>query len=150
MIKTAGERASSQQPATLARPDLAFHPLSTELTFLTSEMALIPPSSVAFDAPAAVPTIHTGFPISASGWLLPIDGVQTEPSIPLFCSALIAFFFAFIVIAMFLSVGWHRGSVAIRDLEKAEAEEPTVEEVERSIVVSVVSDTEVFSLQKKN
>ncbi|CAE6512566.1 unnamed protein product [Rhizoctonia solani] len=113
-------------------------------------MALIPPSSVAFDAPAAVPTIHTGFPISASGWLLPIDGPQTEPTIPLFCSALIALFLAFIVIAMFLSVGWLRGSGAIRDLEKAESEEPTVEHVERrSIVVSVVSDTEVFSSQKK-
>ncbi|CAE6445930.1 unnamed protein product [Rhizoctonia solani] len=110
-------------------------------------MALIPPSSVAFDAPAAVPTIRTGFPISASGWLVPIDGVQKESSIPLACSALIAFVLAFIVIAMFLAIGWQRGSVAIRDLEKAE---PTVEQVERtSVVVSVVSDTEVFSSQKK-
>ncbi|CAE6450566.1 unnamed protein product [Rhizoctonia solani] len=114
-------------------------------------MALIPPSSVAFDAPAAVPSIHVGFPVSANGWLMPIDGVQKEPSIPLFCSALIALFFAFIIIAMFLSIGWHRGSVAIRDLEKAEQAEPTVEEVERrSVVVSVVSDTEVFSSEKKN
>ncbi|CAE7228871.1 unnamed protein product [Rhizoctonia solani] len=122
----------------------------TELTSLAFEMALMPPSSIAFEAPAPVPTIHTTFPISANGWLVSIDGVQTEPSVPLYCSALIAFFFAFIVIAMFLAVGWHRGSVAIRDVEKAEPE-PTVEEVERSsIVVSIVSDTEVFSSQKKN
>ncbi|KAG8701790.1 hypothetical protein FRC11_011905 [Ceratobasidium sp. 423] len=113
-------------------------------------MALIPPSSVTFDAPASIPSIRTGFPASANGWLIPIDGVQTEPSIPLFCSALIALFFAFIIIAIFLSIGWHRGSLAIRDLEKAEQAEPTVEEVERSVVVSVVSDTEVFSSEKKN
>ncbi|KAJ1299354.1 hypothetical protein OPQ81_000617 [Rhizoctonia solani] len=113
-------------------------------------MALIPPSSVAFDAPTSVPSIHVGFPVSANGWLVPNDGVQTEPSIPLYCSALIAFFFAFIVIAMFLATGWHRGSIAIRDLEKAEQAEPTVEEFERSsVVVSAVSDTEVFSSEKK-
>ncbi|KAH7323392.1 hypothetical protein B0J17DRAFT_723383 [Rhizoctonia solani] len=114
-------------------------------------MALIPPSSIAFEAPTPVPTIHVGFPISVNGWRVPVDGVQTEPSIPLYCSALLALFFAFIVISMFLAIGWHRGSVAIRDVEKAEQSEPTVEEVERSsIVVSVVSDTEIFSSQKKN
>ncbi|KAF8751176.1 hypothetical protein RHS01_08738 [Rhizoctonia solani] len=96
-------------------------------------MALIPPSSVAFDAPVAVPSIHVG------------------TALPLICSALIAFAFAFLVIAMFFAVGWHRGSTAIRDLEKAEQPEPVVEQVERrSIAISVVSDTEVFSSGKKN
>ncbi|CCO32483.1 hypothetical protein RSOLAG1IB_07224 [Rhizoctonia solani AG-1 IB] len=114
-------------------------------------MALIPPSSVAFDAPASVPSIHVGFPLSASGWLIPIEGVQKEPTLPLICSTLIAFAFAFVIIALFLAVGWHRGSTAIRDLETAEQPEPVVEEVERrSIVVSVVSDTEVFASEKKH
>ncbi|CAE6445942.1 unnamed protein product [Rhizoctonia solani] len=114
-------------------------------------MALIPPSSVAFEAPASVPSIHVGFPVSASGWLMPIEGAQKEPTLPLICSVLIAFVFAFVIIAMLLAIGWQRGRVAIQDFEKAEQLEPVVEEVERrSIVVSVVSDTEVFASQKKN
>ncbi|QRW21101.1 hypothetical protein RhiXN_06090 [Rhizoctonia solani] len=114
-------------------------------------MALIPPSSIAFDAPVAVPSIHVGFPVSANGWLMPIEGAQKASALPLICSALIAFAFAFLVIAMFFAVGWHRGSTAIRDLEKAEQPEPVVEQVERrSIAISVVSDTEVFSSGKKN
>ncbi|KAG8778322.1 hypothetical protein FRC12_025034 [Ceratobasidium sp. 428] len=117
-------------------------------------MALLPPpQSYDLTAPTATPaalstpTPSLALPASANVWGTGLDFPHRLPSIPTSCAALIAFGFALLFLAVFLAVGWRMGSRAIaRDEEK----EIAVEDVERnSIAITIVSDTEVFPIEKK-
>ncbi|QRV78626.1 hypothetical protein RhiJN_06641 [Ceratobasidium sp. AG-Ba] len=118
-------------------------------------MALLPPpQSYDITAPTAtpsllsIPTPSLALPASANVWNTGLDFPHRAPTLPTSCAALIAFLLALAFIAAFLAVGWRRGSKAIiADEEKAEV---SVQDVERSsIAITVISDTEVFSAEKK-
>ncbi|QRV93405.1 hypothetical protein RhiJN_21423 [Ceratobasidium sp. AG-Ba] len=117
-------------------------------------MALLPPpQSYDITAPTATPSLLStptpslALPASANVWNTGLDFPHRAPTLPTSCAALIAFLLALAFIAAFLAVGWRRGSKAIADEEKAEV---SVQDVERSsIAITVVSDTEVFSAEKK-
>lgn len=127
-------------------------------------MALMPPSvslpihrlspltfhqSVMPHEAAPVPTLPyiQAFPIDVNGWHSSLDSMPKMPTIPLACTALLALVCALIVCAAFMALGWYRARSAIArfDEEQQCVQEHEHEIERRSVVVSVVSDTEIFS-----